>query len=225
MFIIYHNTRCGTSRKVLSILEKSSTPFEIIDYLKTPLSEEELRELLSVMKVKPIDIIRKKESLFEEKYKEKRIAPAQWIKILAKNPVLIERPIIRAAGWATLVRGREQEEALYQKLYPRLGQLYQFLAMNNKDAFTLYSIGYEYTRLEDWEKSVFYFEKLRETHPDYVGVYYHLGKCYERLSKPEIGMEIYEAGIAAAQAKGDLHALSELKNRIQNRKMGIFEDE
>jgi len=92
--IIYHNNRCSKSREALGLLEKNNCDFEIRDYLKNPPSQKELKELLAKLKCKAVDIVRKKEPLYIEKFVSKKLTNTQWISVLAKNPILIERPII-----------------------------------------------------------------------------------------------------------------------------------
>jgi len=92
--IIYHNPRCSKSREALDLLQENNCDIEIREYLKAPPTEDELKILLKKLSCKPFDIVRKKEELFIEKFKDKKLTDAQWIKILSKNPVLIERPII-----------------------------------------------------------------------------------------------------------------------------------
>ena len=92
--IIYHNNRCSKSREALGLLEKNKCDFEIRDYLKVPPSQKELKELLIKLNCKAIDIVRKKEPLYLDKFEAKKLTNSQWIAILAKNPILIERPII-----------------------------------------------------------------------------------------------------------------------------------
>lgn len=92
--IIYHNPKCSKSREALSLLNEANCRVEIREYLKVPPSQKELKELLNKLDSKPIDIVRKSEALFIEKYKNKKITSAQWIKILSENPILIERPIV-----------------------------------------------------------------------------------------------------------------------------------
>jgi tetratricopeptide (TPR) repeat protein len=103
----------------------------------------------------------------------------------------------------------------------RLEQLFSFLQADANDTFTLYSIAYEYMQLQDFPKSVEYFERLRAVNPQYTGLYYHLGIVYEKMGQADKGMEIFQKGIEVATAVKDLHALSELKNIYQNREMGI----
>jgi len=104
---IYHNSRCSKSRCVLEILEKKKIKPEIIEYLKIPPTEKQLKELLKMLNLKAEQIVRKGEALFKEKYKDKKISEAEWIKILAKNPILIERPIIVKGNKAIVGRPPE----------------------------------------------------------------------------------------------------------------------
>lgn len=92
--IIYHNNRCSKSREALNILEHSNCKFEVRDYLKNPPSQKEIKELLKKLKCKAIDIVRKKEPLYLDKFATKKLSNLQWIAVLSKHPILIERPII-----------------------------------------------------------------------------------------------------------------------------------
>ena len=92
--IIFHNTRCSKSREALELLKENNCEIEIRDYLNIPPSKKEIKEILSMLNCKPIDIVRKTEALFIEKYKNEKITDAKWIEILSKNPILIERPIV-----------------------------------------------------------------------------------------------------------------------------------
>jgi arsenate reductase len=84
----------------------------VIEYLKNIPSEKELKELLQVLKLKPIDIVRKKESIYIEKYKNKNFNDNEWIKILVENPVLIERPIVVKGITACIARDEETVKKL-----------------------------------------------------------------------------------------------------------------
>jgi arsenate reductase len=92
--IIYYNPKCSKCREALNLLENNSCEVKIREYLKMPPSQKELKALLKKLQCKAIDIVRKTESLYIEKYKNKKITNSQWIKILAENPILIERPIV-----------------------------------------------------------------------------------------------------------------------------------
>lgn len=102
--IVYHNNRCTKSRCALELIKKKTKNFRIIEYLKTPPSEKELKSILKKLGMKTEDIIRKKETLFTRKFAGKKLTDDQWIKILVKNPILIERPIIIKGNKAVIGR-------------------------------------------------------------------------------------------------------------------------
>ena len=91
---IYHNSRCSKSRDTLKILEEKNIKYEIIHYLDSPPSTKEIELILKKLKIQPIDLVRKNEKIWKEKYKGKILTNKTIIKILIKNPKLIERPIV-----------------------------------------------------------------------------------------------------------------------------------
>ncbi|WP_418603817.1 arsenate reductase (glutaredoxin) [Hwangdonia sp.] len=94
MIKIYHNNRCSKSRCGLEILENSGKEFEIVKYLDDTLSAKALKEIISLLKIKPIDLVRKNEAIWKENYKGKTLTDAEVINAMAKHPKLIERPIV-----------------------------------------------------------------------------------------------------------------------------------
>ncbi len=105
--ILYHNNRCTKSRCALDLIEKKTKDFKVIEYLKTPPAENELKGILKKLGMKAEEIIRKKEPLFISKFSGKKFTEAQWIKVLSKNPILIERPIIVKGNKAVIGRPPE----------------------------------------------------------------------------------------------------------------------
>lgn len=92
----------------------------------------------------------------------------------------------------------------------RLEQLRNFLEKSPNDPFLLFAIAQELQKQDAWEEALGQYQALRQEHADYVGTYYHLGKCLEHLQRPEEAVEAYEAGMEVAKAAKDQHALSEL---------------
>lgn len=92
--VIYYNSRCSKCREAKDLLEENNCDFEIRDYLKSPPTNKELKELLTKLRCRPIDIVRKSEPVFIEKFKNKDLSDQQWIAALSENPILIERPIV-----------------------------------------------------------------------------------------------------------------------------------
>lgn len=105
---LYYNPRCSKCREALCMLEDKGVKADIIEYLKTPPTEKELKDLLKKLDLKPNEIIRKKEPLFEAKFKNKKLSDAEWIKVLCKNPILIERPIAIDGNKAVIGRPPER---------------------------------------------------------------------------------------------------------------------
>ena len=91
---IYHNSRCSKSRSTLKILKDQNISFEVINYLENHLSENEIKSILEKLNIQAIELVRKNEKLWKEKYKNKTLTNKQIIKILHENPKLIERPIV-----------------------------------------------------------------------------------------------------------------------------------
>ncbi|NND76875.1 MAG: arsenate reductase (glutaredoxin) [Flavobacteriales bacterium] len=107
---IYHNPRCRKSRETLGIIEVNGKKVEIVEYLKTPPTKEEIENLLHKLNVNVKDIIRKNEVLYKEKFKNKEFTDDEWIIILTENPKLIERPIVVRGNKAVI--GRPPENVL-----------------------------------------------------------------------------------------------------------------
>lgn len=94
MYKIYHNPRCKKSRAGLQYLQEKGIEPEIFEYLKNPLTEEELKDLLVRLHKKPIDVIRTQEEVYRKEFKGKNFTDDEWVKIMLENPKLIHRPIV-----------------------------------------------------------------------------------------------------------------------------------
>lgn len=94
MYKIYHNSRCSKSRQALQILRDNNIEPEIIEYMKNPLTDTEIRELLEILNKKPIEICRTKEKKFKELGLTKNSSDEELIAAMSKEPRLIERAII-----------------------------------------------------------------------------------------------------------------------------------
>ena len=109
---IFHNPRCSKSRAALTLInEKGITP-EVIDYLKTPPTREELRSLLQILGMKPVEVVRTSEAIFKQQYVGKNLSNEEWLDALVAHPILIERPIVIRGNQAVLARPPEKVLAL-----------------------------------------------------------------------------------------------------------------
>ena len=94
MIQIYHNPRCGKSRKCLLLLKESNQDYEIISYLTETPNFDELKQLIEKLNLKPIELVRIKEEVWIKNYKNKTLTDAEVIQAMIDNPILIERPIV-----------------------------------------------------------------------------------------------------------------------------------
>ena len=109
---IYHNPRCSKSRQTKALLDDNAVDYEVIEYLQSPPDEKELAAILKKLSRKPLEVIRTGEALFKELglSKNDERPDAEWIRLMVKNPILIERPIVIKGNKAAL--GRPPEDVL-----------------------------------------------------------------------------------------------------------------
>ena len=108
MITIYHNPRCGKSRDCLAFLETSDKKFEIIKYLETPLTFNELEEIIRKLNLNPIELIRKNETIWKENFKGKELSDSEIIQTMVDYPILMERPIVVYNDKAIIARPLEK---------------------------------------------------------------------------------------------------------------------
>ena len=105
---IYHNPKCGTSRRVLETIRAKGIEPTIIEYLKTPLSKTELAALIKKMGVTAKDILRWKEKdVVAEADISEDSSEAKLLEAMAKHPILMNRPIVITPKGAMLARPSE----------------------------------------------------------------------------------------------------------------------
>lgn len=110
MITVYHNPRCRKSRETLDLVRQSGEPFEIIEYLKTPLDTSGLKVLLKKLKMEPASLVRTGEALWKEKYRGKDLTDGQILAAMEAHPILMERPVVVKGDRAIL--GRPPERVL-----------------------------------------------------------------------------------------------------------------
>lgn len=108
MIQLFHNPRCGKSRNCLAFIENSKKEFEIIKYLENTPTYDELILILKKLNYKPIELVRQKEPIWVEKYKNKQMTDYEIIIAMIENPILIERPIVINGDKAFIVRDLEK---------------------------------------------------------------------------------------------------------------------
>lgn len=107
-FVIYHNPRCNKSCEALALLQQRGIEPTIIEYLKTPPTKAELRDLINKLGIKPEALLRKNEEVFKEHFSDRQLSDAECVTAMAENPVLIERPIVIIGRRAVIGRPLER---------------------------------------------------------------------------------------------------------------------
>jgi len=120
MVTIYHNPRCRKSREALLALEEAGIKPEIRLYLQQPPDRDELQSLISKLGISAEEIVRKNESVYKEQFKGKNLSEGEWIGVLSKHPVLIERPIVIIGKDAVIGRPVERVTELLAKKKDRV---------------------------------------------------------------------------------------------------------
>ncbi|WP_422859764.1 arsenate reductase (glutaredoxin) [Flagellimonas sp. S174] len=108
MIKIYHNPRCRKSREGLVFLQESGLDFEEVRYLDNPINKEELTAIIKKLGFNPIDLVRKSESIWKEKFKGKSLTDDEIVNAMVQHPKLIERPIIIKNDKAVVARPVEK---------------------------------------------------------------------------------------------------------------------
>ncbi len=110
MTTLYHNPRCSKSRQALQLLEEEGETIEIVKYLENPPTHQELKQVIELLGIDPIELVRKQEAEWRENYKGKNLTNEDVIDAMIQHPKLIERPI--AIKGTHAVVGRPPERVL-----------------------------------------------------------------------------------------------------------------
>ena len=106
---IYHNPRCGTSRKTLEILEQEGAEVTVVDYLKQPPSKDELKRLYGRAGLSPSEGLRAKEPLASDlDLVGGHVSENAVLDAMVANPILINRPLVETEKGVRLCRPQEK---------------------------------------------------------------------------------------------------------------------
>jgi arsenate reductase (glutaredoxin) len=109
---IYHNPACTKSRETLALIRSRGHEPRVVEYLKTPPSEAELTAIVRKLGIEPLELVRRNEQVFRDKYAGKTLAPKEWIKAMIRDPILIQRPIVVRGDEAAIGRPPEDVQRL-----------------------------------------------------------------------------------------------------------------
>ena len=107
--VIYHNPRCSKSRAALALIRERGVEPEIVEYLKTPLDAEALRDLLRALRAPVRDLVRSGEAPYRELgLADPATADDDLVAAVAAHPILMQRPVVRRGDRAVVGRPPEQ---------------------------------------------------------------------------------------------------------------------
>jgi arsenate reductase (glutaredoxin) len=108
---IYHNPQCARSREALDFLRQQGIQPEIVEYLRTPLTVDELRQLIRMLGIAPSSLIRGAD------FKRLGLKPTHdyesLLQLLADHPIIMDRPIVVVGGEARIGRPIEHLHSLF----------------------------------------------------------------------------------------------------------------
>ena len=91
---VYHNPRCSKSRMALDYLKNNHIEFDVVEYLKDPLTKEELKDILIKLNISPLELMRKQETDYKLHVNGKNLSEDQLIRAMIDYPKIMERPIV-----------------------------------------------------------------------------------------------------------------------------------
>ena len=101
---IWHNQRCSKSRNAVALLEEQGIEAEVVKYLDTPPTKEEIIDVLKMLGLSARELMRTKEDIYKELGLKDVSDEDALIDAMLKNPKLIERPIVIKDGKAAIGR-------------------------------------------------------------------------------------------------------------------------
>ena len=104
---IYHNPNCSKSRAALELLRRKSYKLNVIEYLQSPLGEEDIKFLLKALNMKAIELVRRKEQSWACLGLQTESSETQIINAMLENRELIERPMVVNGSKAAIGRPME----------------------------------------------------------------------------------------------------------------------
>jgi arsenate reductase len=105
--VFLHNPRCSKSRAALELVRDAGVELPVREYLRDPLSVDELRRIIQLLGVRPIDIVRRGEPQFAALGLSDETPDDEMLGAMAEHPILVERPIVVRGGRAVIGRPPE----------------------------------------------------------------------------------------------------------------------
>ena len=109
MLEIWHNPRCSKCRQTLQIIEDAGAEVRVRHYLDEALRVDELDRVLEALGMEPCELARLGEAVAQALgLGVRQMSRGEWLEVMARNPILVERPIVVHADGRAIV-GRPPE--------------------------------------------------------------------------------------------------------------------
>ena len=111
--VLYHNPACSKSRGALEILREQDANFDVVEYLRAPLGEADLRRILGSIEDAPTALVRK-----DAHFRSLGLSAADYasedavVALLLEHPKLMQRPVVMRGTRAVIARPSEKVEEL-----------------------------------------------------------------------------------------------------------------
>lgn len=112
MIKVYHNPRCGKSREALAYLDEKGQAYEVVEYMKTPITPDELTEVIDALDIDAEDLIRKNEAEWKDNFQDLELTEEEYILAMIEYPKLMQRPIVLKGEKAVIGRPKEEIDKL-----------------------------------------------------------------------------------------------------------------
>lgn len=107
--IVFHNPACGTSRNVVEMIRAAGYEPEVVEYLKTGWTLDQLTHLVDAMGVRPREILREKGTPAAELgLLRDDVSDEQVLQAMVAHPILVNRPIVVSHHGTKLCRPSER---------------------------------------------------------------------------------------------------------------------
>lgn len=101
----------------------------------------------------------------------------------------------------------------------KIQKLARNLKNNPGDSFSKFALALELLKVDQVSKAKVLFESILEQDPDYLGVYYHLGKLYQQIESYDRAENLFRTGIELAGRQNDKRTESELTEALETLKI------
>ncbi|MDO9237785.1 MAG: arsenate reductase (glutaredoxin) [Aquabacterium sp.] len=105
---IYHNPQCGTSRNTLALIRNAGIEPQVIHYVETPPTRDQLAQLVAACGVSVREVLRSKGEVYDGlKLDDVKWTDGELLDFMVAHPILINRPIVVTSMGTRLCRPSE----------------------------------------------------------------------------------------------------------------------